>query len=61
MGESKSTSLRHMSPSGRFAYYASPASDSTKRCATVSGGCTSGAIASKKPFTENVWNSLSFQ
>src|SRR5438093_1241306 len=38
-----------------------PASDSTKRCATVSGGCSSGAIASRNPFTEKVWNSCSFQ
>src|SRR5260221_4795314 len=38
-----------------------PGSDSTKRCATVSGGCTSGAIASRNPFTEKVWNICSFQ
>src|SRR5258706_6317728 len=38
-----------------------PGSDSTKRCATVSGGCTSGAIASRTPFTEKVWNICSFQ
>jgi hypothetical protein len=35
--------------------------DSTKRCATSSGGCTSGAIASKNGFTKKLWKSFSFQ